>query len=74
MVSISKRKIVRTGTSKTVTLPKDWLEGMKIDVGNEVEVFYDSVVLIKPHDLDIDEYSLLRQFRGLVSRGESNNG
>lgn len=67
MVSIGKRKIVKTGSSKTITLPGDWLKGMNIDVGSEVEVAYDSVLLIKPQNLEIDEYFLLKQFRALLN-------
>ncbi len=43
-----KSKVLRTGTSATVVLPKDWCRGENVEIGDEVEVLYDGELRIRP--------------------------
>jgi len=47
---VNKRtsKVLRTGSSATVVLPKDWCRGENVQVGDEVEILYDGEVRIRP--------------------------
>lgn len=49
-----ERKILRIGDSKAATLPPDWLRAFNIDVGDKIEVIYNSVIIIKPKSLSLD--------------------
>mgnify|MGYP001041381469 CR=1 FL=1 len=50
----TNRKIIPAGTSVAVTLPPHWLRALKIKKGDEVEVLYNFVLLIKPKNVAID--------------------
>jgi hypothetical protein len=71
-----ERKILRSGSSKCVSLPPDWLRFFKIGIGDLVDVFYGSVVIIKPKDLKIDtdflkkEFELLQKLENSQTQGE----
>ena len=43
-----KSKVLRTGTSATVVLPKDWCRGENVQIGDEVELLYDGEIRIRP--------------------------
>jgi antitoxin component of MazEF toxin-antitoxin module len=43
-----KSKVLRTGSSATVVLPKDWCRGENVGIGDEVEVLYDGEIRIRP--------------------------
>jgi len=49
-----ERKILRIGDSKAAALPPDWLRAFNIDVGDKIEVIYNSVIIIKPKSLSLD--------------------
>ena len=42
------RKVFAVGGSKGITLPKPYADYHKIEEGDEVEVLYDSLILIIP--------------------------
>jgi len=63
------RKIIRQGTSKVVALPPDWLRAFGLDLGDEVDVVYDGVVIVKPQGLQLDPEFLLKQFENLKDFG-----
>jgi antitoxin component of MazEF toxin-antitoxin module len=44
-----KTKLYVNGTSLVVTIPKDWVQGMELSRGDELEMLYDGqIVLRKP--------------------------
>ena len=54
------RKILKLGDSRVAVLPPDWLRYYKIEAGDRVEVLYNTLVLIKPMGLKVDQ-DLLRK-------------
>lgn len=60
MVSKTIRKIMKDGGSKTIALPPHWLQAVGADVGDRLEIIYDSVILIKPVGERI-EFDLLQK-------------
>jgi len=61
------RKIIPAGTSVAVTLPPHWLRALKIKKGDEVEVLYNFVLLIKPKNVAIDFAFLEKELRILAT-------
>jgi len=43
-MNLRKRKIFKTGTSKTITLPPEWLRGHENP--DSVEIWYDGIMVI----------------------------
>jgi len=64
-----KRKVLQSGDSKVTALPPDWLRIFKIDVGDDVELLYNSVVIIKPKGFRID-FDFLKKELDLIMRLE----
>ena len=56
------RKILRSGNSKVAALPPDWLRAFMIDTGDEVDVLYNSIIIIKPKKLELDPDFLKKEF------------
>ncbi|MBA7613699.1 hypothetical protein ES703_20955 [subsurface metagenome] len=54
------RKILKLGDSKVAVLPPDWLRYYGMKAGDRVEVLYNTLVLIKPIGLKVDQ-DLLRK-------------
>ena len=48
MPAKERRKVITVGPSRAVTLPKPFVDYNKFADGEEVEVLYDSLVLIVP--------------------------
>lgn len=42
------RRVFRDGGSLVVALPADWLRGQGIAAGDEVEIWYDGEIRIRP--------------------------
>lgn len=63
MVSKMIRRIMKEGGSKTIALPPHWLRALGLDAGDQLEVIYDSVILIKPIDEQIDIEILSRELQ-----------
>ena len=61
MPAKTTRKLVKVGGSKAVALPPDWLRALKLELGDVLEVFYDSVVLIKPKGMKLSTEFLKRE-------------
>jgi len=57
-----ERKILKTGDSKATALPPDWLRAFKLDIGDSVEVLYNSIVIIKPKGFPLDPDFLKKEF------------
>lgn len=57
-----QRKILKTGDSKVAALPPDWLRAFKLDIGDSVEVLYNSIVIIKPKGFPLDPDFLKKEF------------
>ena len=65
------RKVLRSGDSKVAALPPDWLRMFKIDLGDTVEVIYDSIVIIKPPHLKLDPDFLKKELDLIVELEEA---
>lgn len=48
MASVTKRRITRTGTSLTITLPSEFVRQHKLKAGDEVSVLYDDWLQVVP--------------------------
>lgn len=46
------RKVVKVGNSIGVTLPKKFLVAHGLQLGDDLELFFDDVVMIQPLDLE----------------------
>ncbi len=55
MVVITKRKIIRIGNSKAITLLDGWLQGLNLKEGDRVSVIYNSLLLVVPRNTDRTE-------------------
>lgn len=42
-----KAKLYVNGTSLVVTIPKDWVQGMELSRGDELEMFYDGEIRLR---------------------------
>jgi len=73
MPAVSKRKVLKVGGSRTVALPPQWLNAFNLNIGNEVELVYNSIVLIKPAGMKLD-HTLLRKEIELLTTLEAKNG
>lgn len=67
-----ERKILKIGDSKVAALPPDWLRMFKLDIGDSVELFYDSIVIIKPKNFALDSDFLKKEF-DLILKLEKRN-
>ena len=65
------RKILKTGGSRLVALPSDWLRALKLDAGDTVEILYDFIVLIKPRGMRLDIDLLLKELEALARLEEA---
>ncbi len=47
-MNLRERRIFRTGRSVVIVLPPDWLRGNALGPGDQVEIWYDGEVHIRP--------------------------
>jgi antitoxin component of MazEF toxin-antitoxin module len=73
MPAVSKRKVLKVGGSRTVALPPQWLDAFNLTIGNEVEVVYDSIVLIRPAGMKLDHILLKKEIELLATLEEAKN-
>lgn len=73
MVSRTTRKILRVGGSKTVAMPPDWLRALELDLGDLVEVVYDSIVLVMPKTQELDLDFVIRELKLLGAHRRKKN-
>lgn len=57
-----ERKVLRSGDSKVTALPPDWMRAFKIEIGDKVDVLYNSIVVIKPKGFRLDPEFLRKEF------------
>lgn len=62
-----KRKVLKSGASKVVALPPDWLRALNLGVGDTVELLYDSVVIVKPKGVKLDPALLSKELEALAN-------
>ena len=74
MTAKNIRRILKSGSSKTVALPPDWLRALKLGLGDPVEVFYDSIVLVVPKDGRIDLDYINKELTILLARRDKTDG
>jgi len=60
------RKILKSGDSKVTALPPNWLRAFNLDLGDTVEILYDTIVLIKTKDTKLDLDFLRKEFEILT--------
>lgn len=72
MPGMGRRRVGTTGkdsASFTITLPRDWVSGNKVDRGAELTVVYDdALVVLPPGAGEETAWSLLRTFRRASER------
>lgn len=56
------RKVRKSGDSKVAALPPDWMRMFKINVGDRVDVLYNSIVIVKPRGFKLDPEFLKKEF------------
>ena len=69
MPAKTTRRILKTGDSKAVALPPDWLRMFGLDIGDEVDCIYGSVVIFKPKGVSLD-IDVLKKELELIERLE----
>lgn len=47
-MNLRERRIFRTGRSVGIVLPQDWLRGNGLGPGDQVEVWYDGEIHVRP--------------------------
>lgn len=57
-----ERKVLKSGDSKVTALPPHWLRMFGIEIGDSVEILYNSIVIIKPPNLQLDSDFLKKEF------------
>jgi len=57
-----ERKILRSGDSKVTALPPDWLRAFDINVGDDIVMLYNSIVIVKPKGFKLDSDFLRKEF------------
>ena len=57
------------GGSRVVALPPDWLAALGLDLGDAVDVIYDSIVLVKPQSMRLDLEFLVKELALLSPTG-----
>lgn len=65
MVVITKRKIIRIGNSKAITLLSGWLQGLNLKEGDTVSIIYNSLLLVVPSNADRTE--MKRQLANIIT-------
>ena len=70
-----QRKVLQSGDSKVAALPPDWLRMFRIKLGDNVDLIYNSIVIIKPRGFQLDPDFLKKEFDlilELEKEGEKN--
>lgn len=57
-----ERKVLKSGDSKCAALPPNWLRMFSIDIGDKVDVLYNSIVIVKPKGFKLDADFLRKEF------------
>ena len=69
-----ERKILKSGDSKVTALPPDWLRAFDINVGDDVTMLYNSIVIVKPKGFKIDEDFLKKEFALIMKLEKAREG
>jgi antitoxin component of MazEF toxin-antitoxin module len=65
-----QRKVLRSGDSKVAALPPDWLRMFKIEQGDNIDLIYNSIVIIKPQGFELDPDFLRKEFNLILKLEE----
>jgi hypothetical protein len=49
-------------------MPPGWLSALGLRVGDTIDVLYDSIVVVKPKDMDLDPDFLVKEFTRFARR------
>jgi antitoxin component of MazEF toxin-antitoxin module len=71
MPSKIERKIIQAGSSKVAALPPDWLKMFNLDIGSDLDMIYNSVIIIKPRGFHIDPELMRREIDLIVKLEEA---
>jgi len=66
------RKVLRSGDSKVTALPPDWVRMFRINSGDSLEVLYNTIVIIKPPNLQLNPDFLKEEFALIMQIEEEN--
>jgi len=66
-----ERKILKSGDSKCTALPPDWLRAFNIEVGDKIDVLYNSIVIVKPKGFKLDAEFLKKEFALIMELEEA---
>jgi len=61
MPAVIERSILQSGDSKVAALPPNWLRLFKLNLGDKIDLIYDSII-IKPRNLEVDQDFLKKEF------------
>jgi len=61
-----ERKILRSGDSKVMALPPDWLRAFNINVGDDIIMIYNTIVIVKPKGFKLDPAFLRKEFALII--------
>ena len=67
-----ERKILRSGDSKVTALPPDWLRAFDINVGDDIVMLYNSIVIVKPKGFKLDSDFLRKEFALIMQLEKAN--
>ena len=62
MPARNERTITKFGGSSAVMLPPAWMRMFRLKTGDKIDVFYNSIVIIKPKGFQIDVNFLKKEF------------
>ena len=62
MPARNERVIVKVGGSNAAMLPPAWLRMFRLKAGDSIDVFYNSIVIIKPKGFKFDAEFLKKEF------------
>jgi len=57
-----ERKVLQSGASKCTALPPDWLRMFNLKTGDKIDLFYNSIVIIRPKGFKFDSDFLKKEF------------
>ena len=49
-----ERKVLKLGDSKVIAIPPDWARMFRIEKGDDIDVIYNAIVILKPPHLQLD--------------------
>jgi antitoxin component of MazEF toxin-antitoxin module len=67
----TRRKLIKVGSSESVTLPKNWIEGTGLSHGDTIELYGDGILLVIPSNVKVNHTRALGLLNQLTQLGAS---